>query len=187
MKSLKGSKFEREVCKLLSKWWTRGKRDDVFWRVSQSGGRATQRAKKGMRTYGSYGDVAAVDPIGEPLLKAFTIELKRGKSHGCPSDLIDRPPSDVLCPFEKCLMQAVRCHRQAGSMGWMLILRRDFKRAVVYADASVLTSIPYNKGLFKAPCVRFNVRVGDERLRFAAIPLDSFLQRVTADQISSVA
>ena len=39
-KAYKGSEFEREMCKCLSLWWTDSKRDDVFWRSAQSGGRA---------------------------------------------------------------------------------------------------------------------------------------------------
>ena len=44
-KSQKGGAWEREFSKYLSLWITEGERDDVFWRSSQSGGRATQRAK----------------------------------------------------------------------------------------------------------------------------------------------
>lgn len=133
----KGGSFEREICKLLSKWWTGGERDDVFWRSSQSGGRATQRAKSGKTTYGSYGDVTAVDPIGEPLLKLFTIELKRGSSHSCPGDLIDYSADLMKHPWVRGLVQAVRSHGQAGSCGWLMIARRDFRRPVAYVDSTV--------------------------------------------------
>ena len=76
----KGSEYERTVCKRLSLWWTDGERDDIFWRTAGSGAWATTRGKKGEKTYGSYGDVAALDPIGEPLIKLVTIEIKRGHS-----------------------------------------------------------------------------------------------------------
>jgi hypothetical protein len=80
-KSSKGSSFEREVCKLLSLWWTQDlnpPRDDVFWRTSQSGGRATERMKKNVATAYSSGDVTFIDPIGQPFIDALMIELKRG-------------------------------------------------------------------------------------------------------------
>ena len=64
----KGSQFERTVCKDLSLWWTKGKRDDVFWRTSGSGARAKTRSKTGEKTFGQYGDVQATDPIGQPLI-----------------------------------------------------------------------------------------------------------------------
>ncbi len=59
----KGSNFEREICKLLSLWWTNDKRDDIFWRTSGSGARATTRSKTKQKTFGQYGDVQATDPI----------------------------------------------------------------------------------------------------------------------------
>lgn len=128
----KGSSFEREICKTLSLWWTGGERSDVFWRSSQSGGRATQRAKTGKRTFGSYGDISAVDPIGQPLLKLFTIELKRGRSHGCPNDLFDCRRTKKMKPFEQALEQAISSAELAGSYHWMLLSRRDGRETVAY-------------------------------------------------------
>lgn len=53
----KGQDLERSISRQLSLWWSNGEADDWFWRASQSGGRATQRAKKGMRTLNSAGDL----------------------------------------------------------------------------------------------------------------------------------
>ncbi len=74
----KGFGYERTVCKELSFWWTNDERDDVFWRTSGSGSRATSRMKKGKSTANSYGDIMAIDPIGQPLIDACFIEVKRG-------------------------------------------------------------------------------------------------------------
>ena len=76
--SLKGFSFEREICKELSFWWTEDERDDVFWRTSGSGGRATERLKKGKLTSNSYGDMMAIDPIGQPFIDFCFVEIKRG-------------------------------------------------------------------------------------------------------------
>ena len=70
-KASKGSAFEREISKSLSLWYTEGERDDIFWRSSQSGGRATTRAKKGKKTAASYGDITALDNRGEPFTDLF--------------------------------------------------------------------------------------------------------------------
>src|SRR6185503_13875219 len=130
----KGSQFEREISRRLSQWWTIGERDDIFWRSSQSGGRATQRAKKGKRTAGSYGDITALDSIGRPLLRMFTIELKRGDSHGHPLELFDAPPSNVQRKWEKTLFQTVASAQDAGSIGWLLIHQRDRREIMAYMD-----------------------------------------------------
>lgn len=181
----KGSSFEREICKHLSKWWTGGKRDDVFWRSQTSGGRATQRLKKGQRTYGSYGDIAAVDPIGEPLLKLWTIELKRGQYHGEISDLLEckRKPG-VQCQFELALGQTYRSHKQAGSLGWLLISRPDRRPALAYIDAGTAKLFD---GLLRRPYGRYFVDVcldGQRvHLRFVGMLLEGLLGRLRPQDV----
>jgi len=75
-KRTKGGAFEREVAVTLSKWWSGGARDDVFWRTAGSGGRATVRRKKGKATRFSSGDITFTDPIGRPLIELFNIECR---------------------------------------------------------------------------------------------------------------
>lgn len=180
----KGSNFEREICKKLSLWWTSGSRDDVFWRSQTSGGRATNRWKKGKRTYGSYGDIASVDPIGEPLLRYWTIELKRGRFHRDPAELIECPATDCQKPFEAALEQTLVAHQLAESVGWMLISRKDFKVAVVYIDVNsarhVFMEVPPPKVIYT-----LNVKVdgGRRRLRFIGTPLENFLSHVKPKHI----
>ncbi len=74
----KGSNFEREISKELSLWASDNQTDAIFWRSEQSGGRATIRAKHGLKTPNSAGDIAFIDPIGKPLLDVFVLELKKG-------------------------------------------------------------------------------------------------------------
>lgn len=187
----KGSSFERKICKQLSLWWSGGKRDDIFWRSSQSGGRATQRSKSGRKTFGSYGDIAAVDPIGLPLLEVFTIELKTGKSHGTVADVLDWKAKSICPnPFEKTINQAYRSHQEADSQGWMIISRRLGRIPVVYADLDTMKAFNDNS-IFNAPCVRFNVFVNTgnkrERMRFIALGLEAFLQRVSPSAVKTLA
>jgi len=78
MKAKKGKAFERKVSKELSLWWTDGGRDDVFWLTSQSGGRATTRRRKDVQTKNQGGDIGLIDPIGQPFIDNFFLELKDG-------------------------------------------------------------------------------------------------------------
>ena len=183
-KAYKGGNFEREICRTLSKWWTHGKRDDVFWRSSQSGGRATLRFKKGKSTFGSYGDIAATDPIGGPLLKFATIELKRGSSHGTPWDLFESPITNAVRPFEAALHQARSSSKQAGSLGWMLIARRDRKAAILYMERDLCIRL----GPFAIPCVRYRMQINrkddfSETFYFYAFVLENWLRIVTPEEI----
>lgn len=190
-KASKGGDFEREICKRLSIWWSCGisgqPRDDIFWRSSQSGGRATQRTKQGKTTYGSYGDIAAIDPIGEPLLRLFTIELKRGSSHSCPGDLIDFKLENFSHPWVKCLLQAMKSHREAGSKTWMLICRRDHRQPIVYMGTLYWRYLEIGVGDTLARfClkIRRGDTLGDDRkIAFVAVRLEAFLAIVSPKKI----
>ena len=172
----KGAAFERDIATRLSLWWSKNKRTDIFWRSSQSGGRATQRAKSGKSTYGSYGDIAFVDPVGKPLLDVFTIELKRGRSHGNIADWIDLPSTGRLhCPFRDTLTQAIGSHEQAGSKTWMLLSRRDRRLELTFIESSWAKELgiyPHCIGVF-----RYGVR------RIAFLRFSRFLQYVSPEDV----
>ena len=72
----KGGSFEREVCHLLSLWISHGARDDLLWRSSNSGGRATVVFKKGGANRTQCGDITAIDPAGNVLTDPFLISCK---------------------------------------------------------------------------------------------------------------
>lgn len=129
---MKGSQFEREVCRDLSRWWTQDEdRDDVFWRSSNSGGRATVRGRRGKKTHGQAGDIAATDPIGGPLLQFITIEAKRGYSSHTIAELLDRPKGAAQQMWEAWIQQAVEAAQRNGSFSWMIIAKRDKRDRIV--------------------------------------------------------
>lgn len=116
------------MCRELSLWWTKGSRDDVFWRTSQSGGRATTRMKKGKSTFGQQGDIAAVDPIGLPLVQLVTIEAKKGYNRETAHNLLDQDGPSVWKKFIEQAKAAARCARTPF---WMLVHKRDRRETVV--------------------------------------------------------
>lgn len=75
---MKGGSFELEIASALGKWITQGKRDDIFRRSSSSGARFTQRRKGGKDTAYSASDITFQDPLGEPLIANWSIEVKTG-------------------------------------------------------------------------------------------------------------
>lgn len=76
----KGSQFERDICKQLSKWISHGQRDDLLWRSAMSGGRATIALNKGNKNQAQAGDISMVDRRAEKLIDNFIIECKSYKS-----------------------------------------------------------------------------------------------------------
>ena len=84
----KGGKFERDVSRQLSLWWTEGEDSDTIWRTVSSGARFTNRSKKFRADIAhEAGDLKATKPIAEPLFKYFLMELKRGRNDEL--DLLD--------------------------------------------------------------------------------------------------
>lgn len=130
-RSSKGSQFERDLCHLLSKWWTSGVRDDIFWRTSQSGGRATTRKKKGQGTYGQENDICAIDPIGRKFLECFTIEAKRGYNKEHITNLLDH---GSLRPgkYQEWIEKLQGAVEDTISLFWMLIHKKDKRQTMVY-------------------------------------------------------
>ena len=139
----KGGNNEREKAKQISRWWTEGERDDVFWR-DNSGARATSRAKTGKSTAASYGDIVLQDPCGEALLRICTIELKRGYNSLNTLDLLDCKSlkSNIFLSFWK---QVLRDSVLAEKNGWgkcpLLITQRDRKNAVITMDNELFNKI----------------------------------------------
>jgi len=131
----KGSGFERGTCKQLSLWWTDEKEDNIFWRSTTSGARATVRAKKGLKTPNSYGDVCAIDPSGDSLIDLISIELKRGYSGQLTiQDLLDSNQTEPL--LLKFWRQAER-DRLIGKRRWSwLIFQRDRRQACIVFNRS---------------------------------------------------
>jgi len=136
----KGSAFERDICKQLSQWWCSdlpgiaeadGPRDDIFWRATTSGARATQRARKGKRTAGSYGDITAIDPIGKPFTDLITLELKRGYNKHSIQDLIDKPKLAGQQKWEEWHEQVTASQQTAGTPYWMILAKRDQREPLV--------------------------------------------------------
>lgn len=179
----KGSNYERELCKRLSLWWTAGKHDDIFWRATTSGARATSRRRKGKRTAGNYGDIAVEDPIGAPLLDLFTIEIKRGYSKYTLGDLIDRQKFSAQQKFEEWIQQAYESWIDSGAFSWLLIHKRDGREDYVLLPYHVYEAleVEFRPYIF----LRVNVRFTDDvkLMEIVGTSLKEFLKRVSPAHI----
>ena len=140
MAGTKGATFERDISRKLSLWWTHGERDDVFWRSSMSGGRATVRAKQGKTTAYQNGDITATDPIGAPLIANVVIELKRGYKRWCVLDMVDSPKPEKST-FATFLAQVREECKNAGVSAYMLICKRDGRKPIVICPTQMLIGL----------------------------------------------
>lgn len=137
----KGSDFERELCTKLSLWWSGGEREDIFWRSSNSGGRATIRTRKKKTTSNHYGDICTIDPIGQPLLDLAVIEAKRGYQDSTIGCLVDRPRKINQQTFEGWIQQCMEAMENAESFAWILVVKRNRREAMIYMPSYLWTHL----------------------------------------------
>jgi hypothetical protein len=185
----KGAQFERHICKKLSLWWTDGERDDVFWRTSGSGARATTRGKKGKETFGQHSDVQATDPIGQPLIDLVSIEIKRGYSKHTLSDIIERKPNSKPSSYEQFMNQAQKesLSRQDGS-SWMLVVKRDRREAVLFIPFKLWKQLWMSSETCPAPskiCPSMLINAPSVGGTVIATPFTVFLNYISPEAIIS--
>lgn len=122
----KGSSFEREVCKRLSLWVSHGKREDLFWRSSMSGGRATVGRKRGKDLRHHAGDISAVAPEGHALTDEWYVECKFYRSLEIDNFCLGER-NGRLYKFWKTTSREARSYGRRP----MLIAKQNFKEAIV--------------------------------------------------------
>lgn len=188
---MKGSSYEREVCKQLGKWWSGGIRDDIFWRTSGSGARATVRSAKGQKTSGQYGDICAIDSIGEPLLQVFSIELKRGYSANSFGDMFDFPAKAKKQKWEVFYSQAKASAEASGALYWMLIWRRDRRKALVFMPLGAIKEVVFSgsgpESFSSFPNISAAVPLyGDKMVEVFCCAFEDFLKLVKPQRIIQI-
>lgn len=124
-------KFERDVSRALSRWWTFGERDDVFWRDPVRG----RTPKKGQKTFGQYGDILATDEVGHKLTNLAIIECKTGYKTQNPFDGLDKKPvfgKKTFTQWEDFIFKAESDAEANGSPYWLLIFKRSRRDTMIY-------------------------------------------------------
>jgi len=172
----KGSNFEREICRKLSLWYSKGTSDELFWRSAMSGGMATVRRKKGQTTTAHAGDITAVDDRGAELLKHCVIECKRGYKY----DLLDMVDKSKNRQFEDFLDQTTMEMEQSGVKVFMLIAQRDRRIITV-----TVPWVPFMSGILCNPskCGEYvSTSIDEKNLFVLTTKLDRFLAAVDPDK-----
>lgn len=185
MKAGKGSRFERDLCRQFSEWFSGGKATDWFWRSSTSGARATTRSKKGQRTYGQHGDMAATHPKGQPLVDLISFEFKRGYNKTTIFDILDKPKSAAKQKWEEFFDQAIKSHESEGTYSWMIVAQRDRREPLVYMNCFLCDILEIESRL--SPCAFLSYWRRGTYTMIVALPLDDFFRTVQPSHILKLA
>jgi hypothetical protein len=181
---IKGSSFERVICKQLSLWWSKGKRDDIFWRTSGSGARAKVRSKKNKKTFGQYGDIQAADPIGQPLIDFCTIEIKVGYTRQTVFDLVDALPSETKQTYKKFIEQARKDNGDSNCSWWVLITKRRYKETLIIMPLGLFKDLKIHSNIYRArPSFRMFLPINEQKWYIYGTTLSEFFKWVKPEDI----
>ena len=179
----KGAEFERDICKILSLWWSNTERDDIFYRTSGSGSRATVRRKKGMRTADSTADIMATHESGKPLTKTCIFELKRGFSEKHKRTalglevltILDKQPKakdPVLLQWWEKIEKERKAARRRFSF---IIFRRDQKLSCMVMSYKTFNFLSKRNGVFDDIIISVHLPSVKKIESLVIVKLDDFL------------
>lgn len=149
-----GNSHERDICYMLSNWWSHGEDDGIFWRSDTSGGRATTKKKKGIIEPDLFGDVTHRKPAGVPFIKFILIEGKKGYGTNMnPLDFFEPDSSNWLIKF---WLQAEGDRIAAGRKWSWLIFRRTKKKILLMLNTVLFNEISYYDGEYEGMALHIN-------------------------------
>lgn len=163
----KGGQGERETANELSKWWTKNEKESVFWRSSQSGGRATVRGRKNLRTHGHWGDVCSTHPNSAPFTDVVVVECKKGYFAVHLSDILDleiRNPKKqpAVKKLEEWIFKNEDACKVSNTPYWLLVHRRSGRVPFVYFPDTLWRVLHRTCGCvprFTSPIVGASIRI----------------------------
>jgi hypothetical protein len=163
----KGGQFERSMCTMYGLWWTEGSRDDIFWRTSGSGARATTRGRSGKKTADQTGDMTHIDPVGKPLIDVFCFEFKFYRTYDMLGVL---QPVDVNVDW---MQFWAKCYDDAMSVARRPFLVTKRNRGALLGWVTAATSIEFQMIGFKPAAsmvLRISERVVEVKRREVRLP-----------------
>ena len=180
----KGNNFERDCSRMLSLWWTDGKRDDAIWRSASSGALTT--VGKG-RYLAHTGDFAATDGDAELLFKHVIIEAKRGYNRYSVQDLLDVPEKGKLKNPVWEMFTKLRSACEAQHKHGLLLWKRDRREMLVFSvetnripqtlvasfDVAVVLLPPPALYIYGVTWTRFQFTVSGARIKSLLDSLDA--------------
>ena len=127
----KGSEFEREICRKLTKWLFGYEKPEKFWRTSASGAKATMAMRRGQATK-MHGDIMSIDREAEFFTNHFYLECRFYQD----VDILDMLSAQGLVYkwwFDDCVEKARACNKVP-----MLIFKKN--RSKVYVMLMLSTN-----------------------------------------------
>lgn len=134
-----------------------------------------------MTTHGQHGDIAATDPSGEPLLKAFTFECKCGysKTGRKDKDIDLLSYYDALKPETGCVLrdwveQARAAQKASGSVAFVIVFHRDRRKTMALFSSEAYRLMPVEQRDLGANLVRLELETASRHELLTLVTFDRF-------------
>jgi len=170
----KGSSFEREIAKFLTKWVSGQVKELYYWRSPSSGAVATLNV--GSKEIS--GDIIALKPEAAFLTNMFSLELKTGYPKTVFNQhLKDNKNFEIENFWKQCLRDAERAHKYP-----MLIYRKLGFPIILGIDEIVRKKLLYSVKFPKRLVLCFENETPDVNF----YDMESFFQIVTPEVIKKI-
>ncbi|MEA3280600.1 MAG: hypothetical protein U9Q38_08395 [Thermodesulfobacteriota bacterium] len=144
----KGSGFERDVAKILTKWLTGKERPYAFYRQPASGGIFTIFEECGDMS----GDIRAMLPVAIPIMRRFSIECKNGYPHANFHQHLKKSKGFQIEKFwEQCTTDATNSSKYP-----MLIFKKQGLNIILGIDCKLRIMLKEQVKLPKSITLSFN-------------------------------
>ena len=129
----KGSAYEREVGRLLSRWLTYDERADIFSRNVLSGGGFTRAEQAGAVTSRMPGDLMPAHPLAFAFMATFSVECKHLRDIGLEAYLWDPVYKSPLAQI------ITLAERQAHGIGlhYFVTAKQNHRTALLFVSKQV--------------------------------------------------
>jgi hypothetical protein len=117
-----------------------------------------------------------------------TIELKRGYAPATFADILEPTKRGTDPMYLTFFEQAIRSAKNAGSVSWWLIVRRDHRASSLFFPRELAQMLLDTKSIIPFAALRFMVEpegMKKHTVQVACMALEDFLFRVTPDDVKT--
>jgi hypothetical protein len=143
---------------------------------------AKTRSKTGGAAFGQYGDIQAMDPIGQHFIDFCTLELKKGYPPATLQDVVDTLPRYGIPPYEDFFTQAKEDHNNAGSCFWACVIGRNRREPIIVMPFKMFKAIENAQSslreAYPSGVLRFRGHDKQETWNIFYTTLKAFLKKV---------
>lgn len=160
-----GNSWEREFCKILSKWISPQSEDLLFWRSASSGAVSTLRKKKNLNSINMDGDITCLDTQYSELTKKVYFECKTVKTNDF--NFWDSPKSNYIY---HAVIETFENAYTVNKIPFLAIKVRNNKTPkLIVIPESLLSSVKLNPNL----CIW---KINKSNFSFVVAKMDTYFQ-----------